>query len=239
MPQAAFELAISHALLTRVAARRAADARCGSTARRRPWPSGSSTRCGPGSPRRVEAARAHGYEPVLRLPGGHAAAYHARVAVHRRRLGARRPDPGHARALRVRGRAARGRAAHARRRRARGGGAGRVLPGRLLGQRARAREADRHRPAAGPRRGAARRVDRRRRRAGHPRRARRRVRGAGVRRGTRRPPARSTRRSPASRRRGARPRCSPRTTSPRLRARRRHAGAGAAARAERALPSQA
>ena len=31
----------------------------------------------PGYAAAVEAARAHGYEPVLRLPGGHAAAYHA------------------------------------------------------------------------------------------------------------------------------------------------------------------
>ena len=43
---------------------------------RRRSPSASSTRCGPGYAAAAEAARAHGYEPVLRLPGGHAAAYH-------------------------------------------------------------------------------------------------------------------------------------------------------------------
>ena len=82
------------------------------------------------------------------------------------------------------------------RRRARGGGAGRVLPGRLLGQRARAREADRHRPAARPRR----------RRCSAPRSSSATARACAPcsttstprssSTGTRRPRARSTRRSP-------------------------------------------
>ena len=74
---AAFELAVSHALLTRVGGGRAAADAAGLPARRRPSPSASSTRCGPGYAAAAAAARAHGYEPVLRLPGGHAAAYHA------------------------------------------------------------------------------------------------------------------------------------------------------------------
>ena len=71
---AALELAISHALLNRVAARELP-----STLRvYRPSPAvafGKLDALRPGFPAAVEAARAHGYEPVLRLPGGHAAAY--------------------------------------------------------------------------------------------------------------------------------------------------------------------
>ena len=76
---AALELAVSHALLTRVAA-----GELPSTLRvYRPAPAvafGKLDTLRPGYAAAVEAARAHGYEPVLRLPGGHAAAYHARVA---------------------------------------------------------------------------------------------------------------------------------------------------------------
>jgi lipoate-protein ligase A len=72
---AALELAVSHALLTRVAA-----GELPATLRvYRPAPAvafGKLDTLRPGYPRAVEAARAHGYEPVLRLPGGHAAAYH-------------------------------------------------------------------------------------------------------------------------------------------------------------------
>ncbi|HET6549430.1 MAG TPA: hypothetical protein VFG79_13275 [Solirubrobacter sp.] len=72
---AALELAISQALLTRVAARELPP-----TLRLyRPGPTvafGKLDRLQPGYPAAVAAARAHGYEPVLRLPGGHAAAYH-------------------------------------------------------------------------------------------------------------------------------------------------------------------
>jgi lipoate-protein ligase A len=72
---ATFELAISHALLTRVAG-----GELPSTFRLyRPAPAvafGKLDTLRPGFDAAVAAARAHGYEPVLRLPGGHAAAYH-------------------------------------------------------------------------------------------------------------------------------------------------------------------
>ena len=73
---AALELAISHALLQRVAARELP-----STLRvYRPSAAvafGKLDRLSAGYPAAVAAAREHGYAPVLRLPGGHAAAYHA------------------------------------------------------------------------------------------------------------------------------------------------------------------
>ncbi len=73
---AAFELAVSHALLTRVAAREVPP-----TLRvYRPGPTvafGKLDTLRPGYAAAAAAARTHGYEPVLRLPGGHAAAYHA------------------------------------------------------------------------------------------------------------------------------------------------------------------
>src|SRR3954454_18235355 len=72
---AALELAVSHALLTRVAAREIEP-----TLRvYRPAPAvafGKLDTLRPGYAAALEAARTHGYEPVLRLPGGHAAAYH-------------------------------------------------------------------------------------------------------------------------------------------------------------------
>ena len=75
MPDAAYELAISHALLTRVGA-----GELPSTLRvYRPAPAvafGKLDTLRPGFADAVQAARDHGYEPVLRLPGGHAAAYH-------------------------------------------------------------------------------------------------------------------------------------------------------------------
>src|SRR5689334_13306728 len=71
---AALELAVSHALLNRVAA-----GELPSTLRiYRPAPAvafGKLDTLRPGYPAALAAARAHGYEPVLRLPGGHAAAY--------------------------------------------------------------------------------------------------------------------------------------------------------------------
>jgi octanoyl-[GcvH]:protein N-octanoyltransferase len=74
VPSAAFELAISHALLTRVAARELP-----TTLRiYRPAPAvafGKLDTLRPGYGAALDAARGHGYEPVLRLPGGHAAAY--------------------------------------------------------------------------------------------------------------------------------------------------------------------
>jgi len=73
---AALELAVSHALLTRVAA-----GELPPTLRiYRPAPTvafGKLDTLRAGYGRALEAARAHGYEPVLRLPGGHAAAYHS------------------------------------------------------------------------------------------------------------------------------------------------------------------
>src|SRR3954464_5280521 len=73
---AALELAVSHALLTRGAA-----GELPPTLRvYRPAPAvafGKLDTLRPGYAAAVEAARAHDYEPVLRPPGGHAAAYHA------------------------------------------------------------------------------------------------------------------------------------------------------------------
>ena len=73
---AALELAISHALLTRVS-----KGELPSTLRvYRPRDAvafGKLDRLSDGYAAAVEAARTHGYEPVLRLPGGHAAAYNA------------------------------------------------------------------------------------------------------------------------------------------------------------------
>jgi lipoate-protein ligase A len=73
---AALELAISHALLTRVS-----KGELPSTLRvyrpRAAVAFGKLDRLSPGYEAAVAAARAHGYEPVLRLPGGHAAAYNA------------------------------------------------------------------------------------------------------------------------------------------------------------------
>jgi octanoyl-[GcvH]:protein N-octanoyltransferase len=73
---AALELAISHALLTRVAR-----GELPSTLRvyrpRAAVAFGKLDRLSPGYDAAVAAARRHGYEPVLRLPGGHAAAYNA------------------------------------------------------------------------------------------------------------------------------------------------------------------
>lgn len=73
---AALELAISHALLTRVS-----KGELPTTLRlyrpRAAVAFGKLDKIGPGYEAAVEAARAHGYEPVLRLPGGHAAAYNA------------------------------------------------------------------------------------------------------------------------------------------------------------------
>ena len=66
---------MSHALLTRVGA-----GELPTTLRvYQPAPAvafGKLDTLRPGFSRAVAAARAHGYEPVLRLPGGHAAAYH-------------------------------------------------------------------------------------------------------------------------------------------------------------------
>ena len=73
---AALELAISHALLTRVA-----NGELPSTLRvyrpRATVAFGKLDRLSAGYEAAVAAARDHGYEPVLRLPGGHAAAYNA------------------------------------------------------------------------------------------------------------------------------------------------------------------
>jgi lipoate-protein ligase A len=73
---AALELAISHALLTRVS-----HGELPSPLRvyrpRAAVAFGKLDRLSPGFDAAVAAARTHGYEPVLRLPGGHAAAYNA------------------------------------------------------------------------------------------------------------------------------------------------------------------
>jgi octanoyl-[GcvH]:protein N-octanoyltransferase len=72
---AALEIALSHALLLRVSR-----GELPSLMRLyRPEPTvafGKLDTLRPGYPAASELARSHGYEPVLRLPGGHAAAYH-------------------------------------------------------------------------------------------------------------------------------------------------------------------
>ena len=187
---AALELAISHALLTRVA-----EGELPSTLRiYRPRGDGGVRQArpaaAPATQAAVAAARDHGYEPVLRLPGGHAAAYHADSLGIDVVWALDDPAPAPTTASPPRGSGSRARCASARRRRARRRGAGRVLPGRLQRQRARAGEADRHGPAARARRRAARRLDRRRRRRRHPRRPARRLRRARLRVGRRPPRAR-------------------------------------------------
>src|SRR3954465_11486405 len=73
---AALELAISHALLTRVAARELpATLRVYRPAAAVAFGKLDALRLGFGAA--LDAPRLHGYEPVLRLPGGHAAAYNA------------------------------------------------------------------------------------------------------------------------------------------------------------------
>jgi octanoyl-[GcvH]:protein N-octanoyltransferase len=72
---AALEISVSHALLLRVAA-----GELPSLLRLyRPPPTvafGKLDTLRPGYPAAAAAARRHGFEPVLRMPGGHAAAYH-------------------------------------------------------------------------------------------------------------------------------------------------------------------
>src|SRR4051812_18051327 len=72
---AALEISVSHALMLRVAAGELPSALRLS----RPVPTvafGKLDTLRPGSRAAADAARRHGYEPVLRMPGGHAAAYH-------------------------------------------------------------------------------------------------------------------------------------------------------------------
>jgi lipoate-protein ligase A len=72
---AAHEISRSHALMLRVAAGELPSA----LRMYRPAPTvafGKLDTLRPGYAAAAEAARRHGYEPVLRMPGGHAAAYH-------------------------------------------------------------------------------------------------------------------------------------------------------------------
>ena len=75
------DMAVSHALLQRVAERaRAATARV-----YEPGPTVAFSKLdshAAGFPAACEAARAHGYEPVIRLGGGHAAAYGPGCLIH-------------------------------------------------------------------------------------------------------------------------------------------------------------
>ena len=194
---AALELAVSHALLTRVAAGEVPP-----TLRvYRPGPTvafGKLDTLRPGYAAAAAAAREHGYEPVLRLPGGHAAAYHGQSLGIDVVYALDDPVVGTHDRFRSEGERLAGALARARRRRARGGGAGRVLPGRLQRQRARAREADRHRAAARARRRrcSARRSSSATARGSGPSCATSTPRSSSS--GTTRPPAQSTRRSQAS-----------------------------------------
>ena len=56
--------------------------RSGSIDRRRRWPSVASTRCGPGFAEAGDAARDAGFAPIVRLAGGHAAAYHEQSLIY-------------------------------------------------------------------------------------------------------------------------------------------------------------
>jgi octanoyl-[GcvH]:protein N-octanoyltransferase len=72
---AVHEISLSHALMLRVAAGELP----ASLRLYRPAPTvafGKLDTLRPGYAQAAEAARRHGYEPVLRMPGGHAAAYH-------------------------------------------------------------------------------------------------------------------------------------------------------------------
>jgi octanoyl-[GcvH]:protein N-octanoyltransferase len=72
---ASLEISLSHALLLRVAAGELPSA----MRLYRPGPTvafGKLDTLRPGYPAAADAARRRGYEPVLRMPGGHAAAYH-------------------------------------------------------------------------------------------------------------------------------------------------------------------
>src|SRR3954449_13547803 len=72
---AALEISVSHALMVRVAAGELPSA----LRLYRPVPTvafGKLDTLRPGYRAAADAARRHGYEPVLRMPGGHAAAYH-------------------------------------------------------------------------------------------------------------------------------------------------------------------
>ena len=142
---------VSRAADTRRGARDTAGARA-STGPARPWPSASSTRWRLGYAVAASAARSHGY--VLRPAAGRSCRRLSRGVVgDRHRLRARRSRPrAPTSGSRSQGERLARRVGDARRRRARGGGAGRVLRGRLQRQRARPREADRHRAAADPRR---------------------------------------------------------------------------------------
>ena len=152
---AALELAVSHALLTRVAAGEL-PRRCGSTVPRRRSRSASSTRCAPATPRRSKRPAPTATSRSCACPAATPPPTTAQSLAIDVVWALEDPVVGTHDALRRGGRAARGRAAHPRRRRPRGRGPGRVLPGRVQRQRPRPGEADRHRPAPRPRRGPAR-----------------------------------------------------------------------------------
>ena len=204
---AAFELAVSSALLTRVAAREV-------PATLRLYRPGPTVAFGKLDTLRPGCATAQLGRTVARLRARAAAPGRSRRRLSRgSRWGSTSstrstiPSPGTHDRCGSEGERLAGALGDARRRRARGGGARRVLPGRLQRRRARAREADRHRATAGPRRGTARRLDRGRRRRRRPRRAARRLRRARTGVGQPSTPALSTRRSPGvtvSARRGGR-----------------------------------
>ena len=154
----AFGTAVSEAVLTRVAAGElGADA-----APSPPRPGARVLEAGPrrrpGSRPPCEAARAAGFEPVVRLAGGRAAVFHEGTLALAWATPAERPVAGtRERFERLAGDPRPG-AARARGRRPGRRGPGRVLPRRLERQRPRAHEARRDRPAADLRRRALRRA---------------------------------------------------------------------------------
>ena len=169
---------------------------CASTAPPASSPSRSRTAPRAGFEAAVEAARAAGFEPVVRLAGGRAAVFHEGTLALAWATPGRAARGRHPRALRAARRASSSAALRgARRRRPGRRGPRRVLPRRLERQRPRAHEARRDRPAADRRRRARRRGaggDRLRARA---RGARAGLRGARARLGPARPPAASPTRS--------------------------------------------
>ena len=103
---------------------------------------GRLDRLRPGFGAAVAAARRHGFEPVLRAPGGHAVAYHEGCLGFDELLGEPDPIAGmHVAVRRVRAIGWLDASAGFGRGRSRGSGAARVLPGRVHGQRSRGGEA--------------------------------------------------------------------------------------------------
>ena len=159
----ALDIAVSHALLMRVAR-----GELEPTVRLyRPAPTlafGRLDALRPGFAEAGDAARDAGFQPIVRLAGGHAAAYHEQSLIYEEIVARARRDRRPARPLPRRRRPAGRRARRARRRDPGRRDPRRVLPRRLHGERGRAAQARGQRPARRARRRAAERLHPRRRR---------------------------------------------------------------------------